>query len=386
MAKILFLSGWYPTDENPSYGIFVRRHAQAAALSNTVSVLYVHTVSLNERSIIRFKTTEENNLFEIKISINKRQLLFGLAPLQKAYYFIWALIAGYYAVKKHSGRPDLVHANILYEGGRQALVLKFLFGIPFVCTEHWTGYQPEDGSYKGFFKKMVSGMVAARAKFILPVTRHLAHAMQSHKLKGNYKVIPNTINTKVFSTANKERLRQFVHISSLDERQKNFSGIVNAFRTVYTAHPEIKLVVAGGGSNIAAAKELVSPSGIDKDKIIFAGNKDETEIASLLSQSISLVLFSNYENQPCVILESLACGTPVIATHVGGVGEIINGQNGILVSPQAENTLAAGMLMMLEKKNTFVPQQLSEKIKEQYSFETVGNLLNKVYASALSKR
>src|SRR5688572_26604634 len=155
MPKILFVSGWYPTDENPSYGIFVRRHAQAAALSNTVSVLYVHTVSSDERNIIRIKTSEENNLFEVRISINKKQLIFGIASLQKAYYFIWALIAGYFVIKKRSGKPDLVHANILYEGGRQALVLKFLFGIPFVCTEHWTGYHPEDGTYKGFFRKMI---------------------------------------------------------------------------------------------------------------------------------------------------------------------------------------------------------------------------------------
>jgi hypothetical protein len=57
MPKILFVSGWYPTDENPSHGIFVKRHAQAAALSNTVSVLYVHTISSAERNIIRMKTT-----------------------------------------------------------------------------------------------------------------------------------------------------------------------------------------------------------------------------------------------------------------------------------------------------------------------------------------
>ena len=71
MAKILFVSGWYPTDEDPSYGIFVRRHAQAAALNNPVSVLYVHTVSSEERNVIRMRTSEEENLFEVKISINK---------------------------------------------------------------------------------------------------------------------------------------------------------------------------------------------------------------------------------------------------------------------------------------------------------------------------
>lgn len=385
MPKILFVSGWYPTDEDPSYGIFVRRHAQAAALNNTVSVLYVHTVSSNERNIIGLKTSEQNNLFEIKISINKKQFVFGLAPIQKAYYFVWALVAGYYAVKKRSGKPDLVHANILYEGGRQALVLKFLFGIPFVCAEHWTGYHPQDGSYKGFFRKMISKIVATKAKFILPVTQNLAEAMQSHGLKGKYKVVPNTIDTKIFNleTRNESR-QQFVHVSSLDERQKNFAGIINAFHALSRSNPGLKLMVAGGTDNIPHAQELVTKSGIDKEKIIFTGNKSETEIAQLLSQSLALVLFSNYENQPCVILEALACGTPVIATRVGGVGEIVNKKNGILVTPGNDYALAFSMRWVLEKKDTFVPEKLAEEIKEHHSLEAIGILLNDVYTSALS--
>src|SRR5258706_5603671 len=144
MPKILFVSGWYPSDENPSYGIFVKRHAQAAALNNTVSVLYVHTVSSDESNIIRIKTSESNNFFEIKISINKKQFIFGISSLQKAYYFMWAIVAGYFAVKKHSGQPDLVHANILYQGGMRTPLVKILFGIPFCFSEHLARNYPPD--------------------------------------------------------------------------------------------------------------------------------------------------------------------------------------------------------------------------------------------------
>ena len=382
MPSILFVSGWYPTDENPSYGIFVRRHARAAALTNKVSVLYVHTVWSEDRNMINIKTVERDNLFEVKISINKKRLILG--PAEKAYYFAKALIAGYHIVKKHSGIPDLVHSNILYEGGRQALLLNFFFGIPFVCTEHWTGYHPEDGSYKGFFKKMISKRVARKAKFILPVTQNLAEAMQARGLKGNYRVVPNTVDTKKFNPGSRsENPNQFVHISSLDERQKNFSGIVSAFKSV-AVKPGCKLIVAGGEANIASAKNLVAQSEIDKEKIVFVGNKTEEEIAQLLKQSTALVLFSNYENQPCVILESLACGTPVIATDVGGVGEIVSERNGVLVKPKDENALANALLRLPEKKNTFVPEALARTIREEYSYEAVNSSLNEIYKSALS--
>ena len=383
MPGILFVSGWYPSNENPSYGIFVRRHALAAAINNRVSVLYVHTVLSDSNNVVQVKTGEYNNLFEVKISINKKRLVLG--AVQKAYYFAWALIAGYYIIKKHSGKPDLVHANILYEGGRQALLLRLFFGLPFVCSEHWTGYHPQDGSYKGFLKKMISGRVARKAKFVLPVTQNLAEAMQSHGLQGNYRVLPNTVDTSIFNTTgNNKKEVQFIHVSSLDERQKNFSGIVKVFRSISGKNPEIKLIVVGGKDNIKAAEEIVERSGIAKEKIIFAGNKNEVEVARLLSQSIALILFSNYENQPCVIIEALACGIPVIATHTGGIGEIVENSNGILVKRGDERALEDAMRAILEKRNTFVPGHLAEKINEQYSYQSVNKQLNEIYNSALS--
>src|SRR5258706_12734180 len=139
MPKILFVSGWYPSDENPSYGIFVKRHAQAAALNNTVSVLYVHTVSSDESNIIRIKTSESNNFFEIKISINKKQFIFGISSLQKAYYFMWAIVAGYFFVKKHFSKTDLFNANILYEGGKQDRLRKFFFLVSLSLSVGCTG-------------------------------------------------------------------------------------------------------------------------------------------------------------------------------------------------------------------------------------------------------
>src|SRR5258706_1427675 len=151
MPKILFVSGWYPSDETPSYGICVNRHAQAAALNNTVSVVYVHTVSSDESNIIRIKASESNNFFEIKISINKKQFIFGISSLQKAYYFMWAIVAGYFAVKKNSRKPDLVYAKILYEGGRQELLVKILFWNPFFCFEHLARYYPPDRNYQRRF-------------------------------------------------------------------------------------------------------------------------------------------------------------------------------------------------------------------------------------------
>ncbi|MCB4234228.1 glycosyltransferase family 4 protein [Kaistella anthropi] len=56
------------------------------------------------------------------------------------------------------------------------------------------------------------------------------------------------------------------------------------------------------------------------------------EVSEKMRASDCFVLFSDYENFPCVLLESLSTGTPVIATKVGGIPEVVNEKNGILIS------------------------------------------------------
>jgi L-malate glycosyltransferase len=380
MSRILFVSGWYPTEDKSSFGIFVRRHAEAAALTNDVSVLYIRTITSSTQPIVTVHSGTKNKLFEVIVSINKQKLLFPpVSFLLKLIYFIRTINKGYRVIKRHFGKPDLVHANILYEGGRQALFLKTFYGIPFVCTEHWTGYLPEDGSYSGFFRRVVSKRVAAAAKFILPVTKHLSNAMQSEGLSGSYHIVPNTVNINVFHAGAdvRKNKNQIVHISSLDERQKNFTGIVRTFLKASEINQDLSLVVAGG------SEKIIKQFDTGKSKIIFRGNLNESEVAKLLSESSCLILFSNFENQPCVILESLACGTPVIATRVGGISEVVNNSNGIIIEPGNENQFLEAIKKISQNPDVYSSGALSEFIRTNYSYETVNGLLNRIYTLAL---
>jgi glycosyltransferase involved in cell wall biosynthesis len=386
MAKILFVSGWYPADDRPSFGIFVRRHAEAAALNNKVSVLYIRMISSAGKKVMEIESCTRNNLFEVIISINRSKMGFPpVSYLLKFIFFLRALTRGYNASVKHLGHPDLVHANILYEGGRQALLLKLLYGIPFVCTEHWTGYLPGDGTFRGGFKKYFSQLIASKAKFILPITQPLAAAMQAHGLRGNYSVIPNVVNTNVFiPDASVEKNRnQLLHISSLDERQKNFNGILKAFKLSLSKIPELKLVVAGGVENIESAKNMVMENNLPSDKVEFRGYLNEKEIVKLIRESICHILFSNYETQGCVVLESIACGTPVIATNLDVLRNVINDSNGILVDVNNEVRLSQAIEKIYSDYQKYSPEGMHHFIAENFSYEKVSRQLTEVYQKSI---
>jgi glycosyltransferase involved in cell wall biosynthesis len=94
-----------------------------------------------------------------------------------------------------------------------------------------------------------------------------------------------------------------------------------------------------------------------------------------------LVLFSFYENQPCVILESLCSGLPVIATRVGGIPELIQDDNGLLVDAGNEEQLLQAMKTMIQKEKNYDRKKISSLASARFSYEYVGKDICSVYDS-----
>ena len=103
------------------------------------------------------------------------------------------------------------------------------------------------------------------------------------------------------------------------------------------------------------------------------------EVACWLQKSDCFLLFSLYENMPCVIAEALCCGLPVISSDVGGISEIITSENGILVSPSDESACAKAILEISANKHHFNQIQISEKATAQFSYDTIGRKIASVY-------
>ncbi|MGB1031960.1 MAG: glycosyltransferase, partial [Flavobacteriales bacterium] len=310
--NILFLSSWYPSEVHQTLGNFVQRHAKAVALTNHVDVLYV---------------TPENKIKEsrlVKNSFHGVNEWIQYFPTQRINR--WKRKSEFKKLFKHfiatSGKtPDLVHLNVVYPAGNQARLVLNEFDIPFIVTEHWTGYHPEHKTKTSPFQITEMQKTAEKAGTICPVSSHLQKAMTQPpwKFSGPFKVVPNVVDTHLFQPPKEiKRAKRVLHVSSLVDDHKNISGLIEVMSNVMKADKEVTFSIIGDGDikpYIAKAKQQNLPL----ERFSIEGEKSLQEIASAMSNHDLFVLFSRYENLPCVILEAFAAGIPVVSSDVGGI-------------------------------------------------------------------
>ena len=113
------------------------------------------------------------------------------------------------------------------------------------------------------------------------------------------------------------------------------------------------------------------------DKVKLIGRVPAEVISEHLNKSYGLILFSNYENLPCVIVESFACGVPVISTNVGGISEIITKKNGVLVNNKDELLDAMNFTIHNDwNKNT-----IRKFAIDNFSLDKIGKEFDDIYRS-----
>src|SRR5262249_33738753 len=128
--------------------------------------------------------------------------------------------------------------------------------------------------------------------------------------------------------------------------QKNAEAIIETFAIVRNEFANIKLVLVGFASD--NVERVAERTGLMDRSIFFSGEISYEKVAHEFHRSNALVLFSRFENQPCVIIEALCSGVPIISTPVGGVPEIVDNSNGIFAKAGIKDSLAEAMRQMMK--------------------------------------
>ena len=381
--KVLFISQWYPHRYDLMAGLFVQKHAKAVSLYCDVKVLYVYA----DENIDNFEIKKSGHLNFSEVVVyypNKRNKLFY--KFSKTINYIRAYWKGYKQIKEDGFIPDIVHANILTRTAFVAYVLKIWKGIPYVITEHWSRYLPNRNAYNGFLRKRITELVVKNAKAVLPVSENLMHAMKTHNLQNsNYKVINNVVDDYFIDEISVvHRLKKrIIHVSCFDEEAKNVSGILRATYALSKIRQDFELIIIGKGVDYENVYAFAQTLNFQPGIIHFLGEKTPEEVANWLQNSDFFVLFSNFENSPVVISESLVCGKPVLSTDVGGISELVNSSNGILIQAGNEIELQEKMNYLLDHNLDYDSEKIKQEAKEKFCFRSVGQKILNAYLSAL---
>lgn len=362
---ILFLCGWYPSRVLPTNGDFIQRHAEAVSLLHKVSVLHIisdENCTKNIQIVSKEVNGVQTHIGYVKKSLN---------PIVKAIRFYKA----YKRILQQVGNFDIIHLNELFPFG----MFTFLQKKPFIVTEHWTGYHEPQSKNIGFWQRYLSKKIVKRAYTVCPVSKNLKMSMEQLGLQGSYNIVPNVVDTDLFfPTEVKKNLKfNILHISNMIDAHKNTSGLLEAVAKI-TFDYTLTLI----GEKSSKYKTLIDTLNITK-KVNCIEHLPHSEIPKHLQQADVFLLFSNYENLPCVILESFASGTPVISTNVGGISEFFPKDFGYLIAKNDKVELI-NKLTKIYNTPINIPKKMHNYSVINFSKESIAKQYTKLYLKALN--
>ena len=367
--KILFISSWFPNKLEPTNGNFVQRHAEAVALKHDVEIL--HTIGdFNQKETFVFDDKIINGIRTLVIYYRNSK-----NPVQNFLRRMKAYKMGFSKMQK----PELVHGNVLHNNMLFAVYLKKKYKISFVISEHWTALQEENLGRTSANIKRIAKFIAKHANYIFPVSENLKKSLKMLGIKTPMKVISNVVNTDVFRIrqTNGNKSTRFLHVSSLIPRKRP-DKIIETVHQLKVNGYDVSLEIGGDGDT-ATLRRLVQKLNAEEYISVFDEISYE-EVAEKMQASDCFILFSDNETQGCVILESYACGKPVIATSVGGVPEFIKPGLGILIEKANEQELYQSMQNFIENKIAFnKPEVLRDFVIDNFSKDIISNQFTEVY-------
>lgn len=378
--KILFITTWYPNKENQATGVFVREYAKAVSLSNEVIVLHSSATILNLKGLYRIEKENDERITEgiLTYRVWRKKL-----PIKIMSYFnfIWSIFKGFKYIISSGFKPDIIHAHI-YEAGIPSVLIGKLYNIPVVITEHSSSFPRKLLSR---FEVFEAKLAFRWANLVMPVSNALKKGIQNYGIKAHFCVIPNVVNTTLFyySPRSKEarHLKRILFVGLLVP-VKGLQYLFKALAQLRLETDDWHLDIVGDGPARKEYERLALILKID-EKIIFHGIKSKKEVAEFMRQADIFILPSLWENLPCVLIEAIASGLPIVSTLTGGIPEIIDDEVGVLVPPGNIEKLSDAIAFMIANINKFDRLKITQKA-QRYSMEAVGKLLTKIYKSCLN--
>ena len=340
-VKILLFSSLYPSEVRPIHGIFVETRLRELLKTGEVQAKVVAPVpwfpSTAERfgAYAKFAATprvEQRNGVEVH---HPRYVLLPKVGMSMAPY---AMALGALATMRRLQREgfdfDLIDAHYYYPDGVAASLLSKWLGKPFVVTAR--GSDLNLISQYAIPRKLIL-QAADRAAASIGVCQALMTKLADlGGSQSKLNVLRNGVDLERFVPEDRREARKRLGLAP-EGRYLLTVGHLVELKGQHIAIealaqlPGVSLLIAGTGVEQGALKALAQRLGV-ADRVHWAGVVPQNELKWWYSAADALALCSSREGWPNVLLEAMACGTPVLSTNVSG-------------TPDMVNTPAAGVLM-----------------------------------------
>ncbi len=369
--KVLHITNWYPNAEKPFEALWIRNHIKS--LESSVENEVYHVCVKEGSWKISQGTTSEGTHFLFLYAPVKRWFFIELLT----FWLLWRLLK-----TVDANQFDLVNVHIAYPLLTYFHRLKKHVKVPIVITEHWSAYHFNFG-----VKKQLPRIhrIFQQGIPLITVSKALANDIQSFAKTKNMDsyVVPNCINTTVFHPpAEKKSGQHFFMVSNWGPPKDPFS-IIRAFGNLLKQYPEARLRIGGYGTQEQEICSLIEDLNLSNE-ISFIGKLDSEQIASEMRKANFFIHGSRYETFSVVCAEALCCGTPVIASGVGGIIEFVHEKNGILVVGEEQNVWEQSLKEAIQKE--FWPaSKIAEEAKQRFDFTSVGERYHRVYQEIIDR-
>lgn len=402
----MFIPTWYPDEENPAAGVFIREHAKAAALHNEVLVLQVNSARLGHAAPSVSETTEDGIrvrrlryrtwrlvdaaqkwISEMATLLDSSRSAVGHAfgkLLELADLSIrgaWSL-ALCLRTMHECGRlyraswwPDVIHAHV-YGAGVPAVLTGAIRSTPVVVSEHLG-----DLAYGrlNLIETLKARLVARRADMVLPVSDILGDALRRLGAQ-RIEVIPNVIEPgcRDIAAVGTHDPVEIVAVTS-PWTTKAVDVLLEAIAMVAELRRDFRVTVVGVTAEDVCGMAPEAGRLVRDGTVTVLGRVDKQEVLDLLCRSDFLVHSTVSESFGLVVYEAVACGRPFVATDIDAFRGLGSTGAGLLVAPGDAKALADGITRMLDRYTEYDVSALAAEIADRYSYEAVGRSLDEIY-------
>ncbi|MBC7430266.1 MAG: glycosyltransferase [Bacteriovorax sp.] len=282
--------------------------------------------------------------------------------------------------------PDVIHVHTEFSLAKVVIKYARKNNIPVVLTAH-TNWEELINEYISFIPKKISQLccrsflrrIFNRVDLVIAPTKLMASRLVSYSVNKPIEVIPTGLSLEKFAKngpveSNHEANVQFeilagkvkgkktlMYVGRLG-KEKNIKFLIDVFHSIQQTINNVTFVIVGDGPSRAELEEHARFLGI-KEKVIFTGFVARERLKDFYSLAYVFMFASKVESQGLVILESMACGTPVVAIGEMGTRALMaSGRGGFMVDDNIDLFIA--MVELLLKDSKVYAEKSAEALQE----------------------